>query len=276
MQRRGLLAAWVAASIFNPVVAAALPVSVEFSGHVKGLITGDWPESVARDAPVSGIFSYEAEDVVEHSLGHLELPGPSVQLSLDVGGVRIENVWEESSLLALVEVVFVDPDDLTVTVPPPFPGALPAVVMQLSSLVVAPDLESLFLFEWRAVELLDQDEIQSNSLPQYVLDRTLPMSATDLADFVDYGEFNLRNPAEAPQWSSNFSSSCGSSPDAKCLSANIRGAMPVPEPSTSSLLLLGMAAVSARSRRTFRNSPLRPKPRFSATRIGSKCATNRR
>jgi hypothetical protein len=224
--------------------ALALPVEVEFSGSISN-VDGVAPGGIVATTAFSGALSYDPGADQNPSSGRFELPGSAFSLQLDVGGTSFENDSQPGPLHAWYEVSWVDEDGEWGE---PFdPGAVPLLNLFGVGYLRDVDTNDEYSFSLKFSMLIDA------AIPSY-LPGELPPTSLELAEFMTdgplhFGDFlYIGNASDPPTPYLEWPSVCGAGPSGFCVGAEVQNVTPVPEPSTASLLLLGLAAVGAVSR----------------------------
>jgi hypothetical protein len=224
--------------------ALALPVEVEFSGSISN-VDGVAPGGIVAATAFSGALSYDPGADQNPSSGRFELPGSAFSLQLDVGGTSFESDSNPGPLHAWYELGWVDENGEPVD--PEDQGAVPLIHLLGVGYLRDAETNDEYSFSLNFSMLLDA------AIPSYLLGE-LPPTSLEMAEFMtsgpgDLGDFlYIGNASDPPTPYLEWPSVCGAGPSGFCVGAEVQNVTPVPEPSTASLLLLGLAAVGAVSR----------------------------
>jgi hypothetical protein len=226
--------------------ALALPVEVEFSGSISN-VDGVAPGGIVATTAFSGSLAYDPGADQNPSSNQFELAGSAFSLQLDVGGTSFENDSQPGPLHAWYEIAWVDGED-GAPVPPDFQDAIPLLNLFGIGYLRDVDTDDVYSFSLDFSMLLDA------GIPSYLQGGELPPTSLELAEFMTdgplhFGDFlHIGNVSDPPTPYLGWPSVCGVGPSGFCVGAEVQNVTPVPEPSTASLLLLGLAAVGAVSR----------------------------
>ena len=221
--------------------ALALPVEVAFSGSISN-VDGVAPGGIVETTAFSGALSYDPGADQNPSSSRFELAGSAFSLQLDVGGTSFENDSQSGPLQAWYEISWVDEDGEPVD--PDDQGATPLIDLLGVGTLRDVDTNEEYSFSLNFSMLLD------GGIPSYLV-AELPPTSLELAEFMtggphSFGDFlYIGNVSDPPTPYLGNPSVCGTGPSGFCVGAAVQNATPVPEPSTASLLLLGLAAIGA-------------------------------
>jgi hypothetical protein len=221
--------------------ALALPVAVAFSGNVSSVV-GTAPGGIVESTAFSGSSSYDPDADQNPSTLEMELAASAFSLQLNIGNSEYRSDSQTGPLRTRYSVVgWFDEDGEPAE--PDDPGSLAAVY--LSGVGTLRDVASHdeFAFSLSFTFLFDR-KFYLDQLPPTSLDLTEVMSPGpwELVDRIYIGDLSDPTPY------SNEPLVCGTGSSGFCIEGTLTGATPVPEPTATTLLLLGLAVVGAEQR----------------------------
>jgi len=227
--------------------AQALPVEVALSGIVTNAV-GATPGGIATGAAFSGVIAFDPVTDLDTSESTMEFSAEDFTLQLEVDGVIFESAPTPGTVRARYGISFIDEDGEAVDADDP--GAIPVVYLNAAGSARATATEQELRFA------LSFSLPLPGEIPSYVVEQ-LPSTAQELADYFANGQegvfadvLSLGNASEPPSLNGvRIPPPCGSGADGFCIETLVTHGMPVPEPSTATLLLLGLAAIGTYRRR---------------------------
>ncbi|MBW2289313.1 MAG: PEP-CTERM sorting domain-containing protein [Deltaproteobacteria bacterium] len=240
---RILIATWWLA--FAPS-ALALPVEVAFSGSISN-VAGVAPGGIVETTAFSGSLSYDPAADQNANSWRFELAGSAFSLQLDIGGASFENDSQSGPLHAWYDILFVD--EHLVPVDAQDQDAIPLIYLFGSGYLREVATNDVYSFSLDFSMLLDGD------IPSFLTPQSRLPTSLELAEFMTGGPqtlvdfLHIGNTSQPPTLYGGEPLVCGLGPSGFCIEALVANAAAVPEPSTASLLLLGLAALGAAARR---------------------------